>query len=408
MSKVADQSVCPHRKLVPSAERTAPGTVLPDVERVVDQRGERWVVRSFTIARQILREPEATRQAGFGADSEQGAGPKMRPPILYLEGHQHRNQRRATARFFAPKVTEEYRTSITALSDQLIGRVRTDRWTDLSELTMLLAVQVAAQVVGLTNSTPTAMSRRLSTFFNGDPTQRPTTPAGWVRQAARATGVARFYWFDVLPAIRARRQSPREDVISQLLEQDFSGPEILTECLTYGAAGMVTTREFIQAAAWHLLESPTLLERYRAGSMDERLAILHETLRLEPVVGHLFRRAQKPITVNHGDTRTVIAPTMLIDFDLRSTNSDAGVVGERGEQLCPGRDLPPAVPPTLLSFGDGNHRCPGAPLAIMESEVFLTALFAHDIAAAGPPHVDWNPVSQGYGLTRFLIKRRTS
>lgn len=29
------------------------------------------------------------------------------------------------------------------------------------------------------------------------------------------------------------------------------GPEILAECITYGAAGMVTTREFIAVVAWH-------------------------------------------------------------------------------------------------------------------------------------------------------------
>ena len=49
-----------------------------------------------------------------------------------------------------------------------------------------------------------------------------------------------FFWLDVLPAIKVRKRQPREDVISHLLAQNYSDTEILTECVTYAAAGMVT------------------------------------------------------------------------------------------------------------------------------------------------------------------------
>jgi cytochrome P450 len=55
-----------------------------------------------------------------------------------------------------------------------------------------------------------------------------------------------------------RRRRPSADVISQLLQQGFNDLEILTEALTYGAAGMATTREFVTLAAWHLLDEPDL------------------------------------------------------------------------------------------------------------------------------------------------------
>ena len=47
-------------------------------------------------------------------------------------------------------------------------------------------------------------------------------------------------------------------MISQLLQQGFDDLEILTEALTYAAAGMATTREFVTVAAWHLLDEPDL------------------------------------------------------------------------------------------------------------------------------------------------------
>ena len=57
------------------------------------------VVRSFDLAREILRDEAGYHQAGFGADNVRHQT-RMRPPILYLEGPDHRTQRRASAPFF--------------------------------------------------------------------------------------------------------------------------------------------------------------------------------------------------------------------------------------------------------------------------------------------------------------------
>ena len=106
--------------------------------------------------------------AGVGAEQVARAGSRMRPPILYLEGTPHRVQRKAAARFFAPKVTEDYRAMMSDLSAELVGRLRTDCATDLSQLSLTMAVQVAARVIGLTNSSLEGMTRRLDSFFAFD------------------------------------------------------------------------------------------------------------------------------------------------------------------------------------------------------------------------------------------------
>jgi cytochrome P450 len=328
----------------------------------------------------------------------------MRPPILYLEGAQHRTQRSAAARFFAPKVTEGYRDMMEALSEQLVGRLRPDRAVDLRRLSMEMAVQVAGRVVGLTDSSTRGMSRRLDTFFAGNPLDRRSGLTGLVKNLRFGTATARFYYFDVKPAIRSRRRRPREDVISQLLADGFSDLEILTECLTYAAAGMATTRELICMAAWHLVDDPDLLARYRAGDRDERTAMLQETLRLEPVVGRLYRRLRAPLTLELDGEEHELPAGSLVDLDLRAVNAEEATVGEEPYGLCPGRDLPRTVPPAVMSFGDGHHRCPGGPIAIMESEIFLTALFRREVVADGPPRVTWNAVSQGYDLDHFYVR----
>ncbi len=412
MSAATPHRSCPVRKLDP--ENSTGG---PAVEHVRGDGPERFVVRSFDVARQVLREPDGTAQAGFGAEGVLAAsqsprrvrsgrtGRTMRPPILFLEGARHRDQRKAAARFFAPKVAEGYRPMMEALASTLVADLRPDRPVDLSRLSMSMAVEVVARVVGLTASSRAGMSRRLNSLFDSDPLATGGGPAGWLRSLRTGTATARLFWLDVKPAVRSRRRRPQEDVISQLLAEGFSDLDVLTECLTYGAAGMVTTREFICVAAWHLFDDPALLARYRAGDREDRLALLQETLRLEPVVGHLYRRLLAPLTVCADGGEQTLPAGALVDLDLRAANADPATAGEEPLGLCPGRALPRAVPPALMSFGDGHHRCPGGPIAMMESEIFLSALFATDVVCDGPPRVRWNAVSQGYDLDQLLVRR---
>ena len=147
------------------------------------------------------------------------------------------------------------------------------------------------------------------------------------------------------PAIRARRRRPSADVISQLLQQGFSDLEILTEALTYAAAGMATTREFVTVAAWHLLDEPDLRARYLIAERVEREAILHEILRLEPVVGELRRTTREPITVQTESGPVTIAPGERIELQLRRTNADPGVVGEDPDGAMPRSRAAASVPP---------------------------------------------------------------
>ena len=249
---------CPARKLEPEGVQAAGS----DLERVQDEGGTRWVVRSFAVARQILRAPDATQQAGFGAHNLNRY--KMRPPILYQEGSQHRAQRRASARFFAPAVIEDYQPMIARLSDSLLDGLRTGKAVDLSRLSMRLAVQVTGRVVGLTNSSVRGMSARLATFFTGDPLARDRGPAGLVRTLRTATAMLGFYRLDVKPAIRARRRrrgGRRDQPAAAAGLQRSRDPD---RSMTYAAAGMATTREFVTVAAWHLLDEPDLRARYLA------------------------------------------------------------------------------------------------------------------------------------------------
>ncbi|HEY7835380.1 MAG TPA: cytochrome P450 [Ktedonobacterales bacterium] len=366
-----------------------------------------WQVRGFAAVRAVMRSGD-TRQAGFKAELLERLPATALPnrPILYQEGKVHQEQRRQTARYFAPKVvSERYRDVIEAVAAELVARLRRARHADLSRMSQYLAVRVAGAVVGLTNSRLPGQDRRLDAFFAEDAGTFGWSPRALWRFARMQAAIAAFYALDVRPAIRARRRHPQEDVISHLIAQGYSDAEILTECVTFAAAGMVTTREFICAAAWHLLEQPDLRARYLAGTEEERYALLHEVLRLEPVVGHLLRRATAEMRIESGGDTIVVPRGDLLDLHIYAANADPAVVGGDALAIRPGRTLcPENAHAAVMGFGDGHHRCPGASIAIQESDLFLRRLLALEgLRIARSPSLGWNTLVTGYELRDFLV-----
>jgi len=389
-------SSAPARKTAREPSRHAPP---------IEHRGDTWHLRSYETVRQVLRLPEGTRQAGFNAELASRTG--LRQPVLFEDGTAHREHRTAIARFFTPATIDaDYRAMMDEASEALVQRLRDEGRADLSDLSLELAMLVAARVVGLTDSTEPGLAQRLEKILSLDRLER----LPWLRRIwamTRVQGhVRRFLRLDVRPAIAARRERPREDVISHLISKDYKESEILIECITYGAAGMATTREFIVMAAWHLLEDEDLRARYLAGDDAERTRVLHEILRLEPVVGHLYRRTTEALTLQHDGQAITIPAGALLDLDVRAANADPAAVGEEPLTLRPDRERAPRVQEPVLSFGDGAHRCPGSFLAIAESDAFLSRLLRLDLEVVGTPHLGWNDLIEGYEVRGLEVEVR--
>jgi cytochrome P450 len=366
--------VAPSRKI----DRAATETVCPAFR---DEDGV-WHVRDLAGGRALLRDTE-TVQAGLGVETVEKLPSSFRRPVLYWDGPEHREYRRQTARFFTPRrVDEEYRDLMHRVADREVDVLRAAGRADLSELSFRLAVDVAKQVVGLTESRP-GTARRLARFFP-EKLGKPgfTSPRG-VYWAARILYLwLAIYVSDVRPAVRVRKRQREDDLISHLIDEGAGAGEILSECITVAAAGMVTTREFICAAAWHLFTDDALLAAYRAGDEQARFAILHEVARLEPPLAALKRRTTAPVTLPDG---TVIAAGERVDVSIAAANLD--------QAAAPG-----------LTFGDGPHKCPGAYLAVQEADIFLTTLFALDgVRLTSPPRVAFNDAFGSYSLHDMVV-----
>lgn len=387
-----------------------------------------WRIRSHPAARELLRRREGTTQAGFTAEAIP-RGWLRRHPILLSDGPGHDAQRRAVGRFFSPQHVE--RSSSATMEREaarLVDEAVRAGGCDLGQLALLYSVAVSREIVGLTASSLEGMSRRLVRLQRqpGVDLTRPRWGRSlprWALAALRGLGpLAAFHLRDVRPAIRRRRRQPADDVISHLLAQGARDADILVECITYASAGMITTREFLVMACWHLLDDDALRERFLAGDREEKAAILREIIRLEPVVGHLYRRAREPFapsvcpaadgpdvdTADHPDTASdaaggpaaddEILPGDLLDIHVRDANADAQVMGEDPLEIRPQRPLPRGVSAAGLSFGAGAHRCPGEHLAITESAVLLEHLLAAAPRLARAPEIVWDDVVAGYRL----------
>ncbi|KAB1990094.1 cytochrome P450 [Streptomyces triticiradicis] len=368
-----------------------------------------WQVRGYPAARAVLRSAD-TVQAGLGVETVEKLPARIRRPVLYRDGPEHREHRRQTARYFTPRrVDEHYRELAERVTHKHLDTLRAQGEAQLEDLTFGVAIDVACGVIGLTHGRP-GIQHRLERFFPekfGKPGL--TSPHGLYWLFRQNTNWLRIYFADVRPAVRAHRERPADNLISHLIAEGCSDSEILGECLTYAAAGMVTTREFICVAAWHLFTDAALRERYSAGNETERLAVIHEILRLEPVVARLSRRTTGTVEVPGADGPVTVPAGALVDIFVDEANTDPDTVGATPTALCPGRAATTGRYAAALSFGDGPHRCPGADIAMMETNVFLGHLFALEgIRMLTPPRVTFQDEIGGYVIRglRVAVDRR--
>jgi cytochrome P450 len=367
-------------------------------QRVHADPGAR-VIGSFEKGRAVLRSTQMA-QAGMSSDQVKVGAPEFRP-VFFLDGDIHKRRRTEIARFFTPKaISTRHRLVMERTSDELLARLQANGGGRLDDLTYQLAVAVAAEIVGLTNSDRAGMAKRIQRTLLGTRLRQmsPVIRAG--AQLLTAAHGMRFFLRDVRPAIKARRRQRQEDVISHLLDEGYPDQAILIECMTYAVAGMVTTREFIVMAAWHIFDNDVLRDRFISSDETGQVAILEEILRLEPVAAMLHRRATADCDLGLGSA----TKDELLAVDIRAANVDPEAVGECPHMLDPDRAARLKTVGSFMSFGDGSHRCPGAQVAMAETRVFLDRLLRlPDLRLQHTPDMTWCDGLMSYELRGAIV-----
>ncbi len=315
-------------------------------------------IKRFGELRSLFRSPEAVQGMPGAKVFGSGSDPDHMP-VFFLDGEAHERRRQAIAQYFTPKaITGRYHDVINQTCDAIMAKLRRDGSGPLDILAFQLAVDVTADVIGLTESDSGALAKRLRTLLDGKATMHPNPLIRFFDMARLMFHLQLFYREHVSPAVAARRAAPREDVVSHMIREKYSKRSMLLECMIYGTAGMVTTRELITMACWHMLEDDALRQRYLEGSEDDQFAIVEEILRLEPVAGMLYRKLEAE---DHREVQYTL--------DIRAANFDEEVTGPCPFSLDPDRPKRAKANRQFMSFGDGPHRCPGAQLALHEAQI---------------------------------------
>lgn len=377
--------------------KTAPAPYQNDPRIERDQNGV-WHVRGYTEARDLLK--EELIQEGFNAEALRKAG---FDGVLYMHGEPHRQMRAAIAKYFSPTTVQNTHIAlIQRTADELIGRLKKQKRMNLRVLTRDMATVIATAVVGL-NPTP-GLIRRLDAMLHNP----ETSPNKMVQRfhALRGNYLRfAFLFADVMPAIRRRRKSPQNDVISYMLSKNKRVLDIWVECIVYGAAGMATTQEFICIVLLHCMQDANLRAIMLADDQEARYEALNEILRLEPVIGKLYRSSEEPLTVKHDGTELTIPPGEKIIFHVYDVNVDQKAAGEQPNKLHPHRELEKGVYRSMIGFGSGPHRCAGEHLALAETDVFIHKLLkVPGLRIESGPDIKRNDTVEGYEVNDLIVK----
>lgn len=367
------------------------------------QHGARKV-GTFGFSRDILRSPKV-RQAG-PAGSPSGEAEIKNPgevSFFFLDGEEHRKRRAAVAGLFAPKtIVTRHQAVMTSTMNDIVAKLRARGSAPLDELSWHMAVVVAADIIGLTHSDSTEnLANRVKAVLDSSLSKSRGPLGKVIFMIQMLTRVGRFWKQDMVPAIAARRLQPRDDVISYMVKENYSKKGMIMEALSYGGAGMMTTREFIVMCAWHLFEKPELRERFLSGEEADQFAILEEILRLEPVASLVHRRAAEDIETKDG---AAVRKGEVVAVSIRDANTDEAITGPCPFELDPDRARRMKVVGPYMSFSDGPHRCPGAQVALHETRIFLDSLLRlPGIRMEREPEILWNQQIQGYELRGCVV-----
>lgn len=167
-----------------------------------------------------------------------------------------------------------------------------------------------------------------------------------------------------------RRETPRDDILSDLVhatvegEQSLTDREILSMLQQLLVAGNETTTTGITAALRVLAEDPDLQDHLRR-TPDDVPNFVEEVLRLETPIHSMWRSCPHDVEVSG----TTIPSGSLALLRFASANRDAGHF-DRPDEVVLDREKPR----DHLAFGNGIHYCLGAALARSEIRIAVEML----------------------------------
>jgi cytochrome P450 len=292
----------------------------------------------------------------------QPAGYRPEYPLLGDDPPAHTRVRALVGKAFTlarvsalePRIRELCRNAIEALK-------RGGRQADLvSRLASPLAMNFMTELLGI----PASDGERIKRWCDDEKLFFIPIPLDQHLRAARGVADFRRYLREL---VEDRRRSPRDDLITSLLEARTEGArplntdELVALACVLVFAGHETTTNLIAILLHQLLRHPGLWQELRKAPYVIRNAI-EETIRYDsPLVG-MMRTTTAPVSL--GGTELPAGARLFLLF--ASANRDESVF-DNGERF----DIHRASAVRHLGLGHGIHYCVGAQFARAEAQALL-------------------------------------
>jgi cytochrome P450 PksS len=343
---------------------------------------EAWLITRYDDVAAALKDERLAKDKlnalSPGQVARQPWVPAMFRPLtrnmLDLDPPDHTRLRALVSKAFTPRLVEQMRPRIEAITSALLDAVQGRGRMDLiRDYALPLPATVIAEMLGV----PAADRHK---FHRWSSAMLSSTASGWgmLRAIPSAWQFLRY----LRALIRAHRAGPRDDLLSELVRADEAGEklsedELLAMAFLLLVAGHETTVNLIGNGTLALLEHPDQMRRLRDDPGLIRPAV-EELLRYySPVETATERYARDDVTV----AGVTIPQGSLVFAVIASANRDDRQFADP-DRLDLARE-----PNRHLAFGQGIHFCLGAPLARLEGQVAISTLLRRlqELRLAVPP-----------------------
>ena len=274
----------------------------------------------------------------------------------------HARLRALVHKAFTQKRVEELRGRIEALIREVIADcIQKTNFDLVADYALPIPTTIIGEMLGV----PPQDKMRFRRWSDALLQSTATSWSGMISNTPKFLAFLKY----IRNLIEERRKTPKDDLISALVEAEeagdkLSGDELLSMVLLLLIAGYETTVNLISCGTLALLEHPEQLERLRG---DAKLmgSAVEEMLRFyTPIDYATYRWAHEEIPV----AGIAIPRGDNVMLAISSANRDETQF-TNPEQFDIGRD-----PNRHIAFGQGVHYCLGAFLARLEGQIAFTTL----------------------------------
>jgi cytochrome P450 len=358
-----------------------------------------YLVLEKEAATFFLRTPSATFPGRLMLEVQGvSSGPlyeRMKGNLLDLDGDDHRRLRKLVQPSFTPPAADRHRPAMRRVLEELHDAVADEGRCDF---VASFAKPYPATIIAKLMGAPLEDADRLGDWANL--IQGQFDPVKVATRLPELESAAEEFVAYTRALLEARKDDPRDDLISELIAAEEEGDRLNDEeCVHLVSAVLVGGVDTTQAQLAHgirlFAEHP---DQWRRLADDPSLApaAAEEVLRLEPITPLTAR-----ITLENVEYRDVLFPQGTLVLAVAATANRDPDGWERPEEFDISADRGRTKP---VTFGAGPHFCLGANLARAELQEAFTFLAPRmpDLALDGEPGYD-TPLGV-YGLERLPVR----